>query len=321
MSFPQCAQCGSQNFRWVTMRRTVPVDVFQCAQCGTALAEEDWVAPIMPLLPTSCMNCGDRRENGVCVGCGLTRQEDMQVHDELRQVVGPSSTMLAAAREASRQGRRLMALKLATAAAALNEEGEGDVARALRVWLLSAIGENISALEDGKAWIEHHPDPPSLAWASLGQQYQHQGFPGSAADAYAKALQKDPKQQVIRARRAQILLAMTRDGQAYEEAGLVFDNGGDEQALNIALEVYEQMAEKYEKDLRDEETERLLNRAGAWTGRSAKLLVQRARLAAMGNNLAGAKRDLKAAKALDPSVDMSRVEELVRPQRSSWWRW
>jgi hypothetical protein len=303
------------------MRRSVPIDVFQCGDCNAPMAEEDWVAPVMPLLPSSCMNCGERREHGVCGSCGLTRQEDLQVHEELRQVVGAGTTLLAAAREASKQGRRLMALKLATAAAGTNEQGEGDVARALRVWLLAAIGENLSALEDGKAWVENHTDPPALAWASVGQQYQQQGFPGAAADAYAKSLQKDPRQQVIRARRAQLLLQMSRDGQAFEEAGQVFDLGGDQQAVATALGVYEQMAERFEKDLREEEVERLIKRAGVWVNQSAKMLVHRARISALANDLAAAKTDLKAARALDETVDITRVEVLVRPQRSSWWRW
>ena len=51
--------------------------------------------------------------------------------------------LLDAARKASREGRRLIALKLTTAAASTNEADNGDVARALRVWLLSAIGEYV----------------------------------------------------------------------------------------------------------------------------------------------------------------------------------
>lgn len=317
-----CPKCNSTSVRWVTMRRTVPVDVLQCQDCGNTLAEEDWIAPLLPMMPGRCTNCGERRERGVCVSCGLDQHEDLQVHDELRQVVAPRHNLLNAAREASRQGRRLMALKLATAAGAVNEEGQGDVARALRIWLLSAIGETQIALDDSKAWVEHSSDPSAIAWASLGQQYQHAGFPGSAADAYAKALLKDPRQVSIRARRAKILLDMRREGQATDEALTVFHSEPDDQAVQIALDVIEHLAEHYEKQFRDDEVERLIERIGAYADRSAKMLAHRARLAALNGDVGAARRDLKMARKIEPNLeDYERVERAIKPQRTSWWRW
>jgi tetratricopeptide (TPR) repeat protein len=320
---PRCPKCNSANIRWVTLRRQVPLDVLQCQDCNTALAEEDWVSPLLPLMANRCMNCGDRRERGVCVNCGLNQHEDMQVHQELRQVIAPNLNLLAAAREASRQGRRLMALKLATAAASTNEEGQGDVARALRIWLLAAIGENVVALEDGKAWVEYTKDPPAIAWASLGQQYQHAGFPGSAADAYGKALAKDGRQYAVRARRAQLLMGMRREGQASEEACMVFDSQqADDAAVQIAMEVVEELADRYEAQFRDDEIARLLTRTGPYTDRSAKLLTHRARLAALNGDTSAARRDLKLARKINPNLEAyERVERALKPQRTSWWRW
>jgi tetratricopeptide (TPR) repeat protein len=318
-----CQKCNSANVRWVTMRREVPVDILQCQDCGNTLAEEDWMAPLLPLVPGRCTNCGDQRKGGVCVNCGLDQHEDAQVHDELRQVIAPRQNLLNASREASRQGRRLIGLKLATAAAAFNEEGQGDVARALRVWLLAAIGEATPALEDCKAWVDQSPDPTAIAWASLGQQYQHSGFPGSAADAYGKALLKDPKQHVIRARRAQILMSMRREGQASDEALTTLEQPGvDDAAVQLALTVVEELAERYETQLRDDEVERCLERSGPHAERSPKLLAQRARIAAMNGDVASAKRDLKAARRLEPNLEAyDKVERLMKPQRTSWWRW
>jgi tetratricopeptide (TPR) repeat protein len=320
---PRCQKCGSSNFRWVTMRRDVPVDVLQCQDCGTSFAEEDWVPPLLPLIPGRCMNCGDQRVRGVCKNCGLDAHEDAQVHDELRQVIAPRMNLLGASREASRQGRRLIALKLATAAACTNEDGQVDVARGLRVWLLAAIGENQAALEDCKAWVEHTPDPPSIAWASLGQQYQHSGFPGSAADAFGKALLKEPKQHSVRARRAQILLGMRREGQASDEALAVLEaDEPDDQAVGMSLEVAEQLAERYESQLRDDEVELILKRSVRYVDRSPKLLAQRARLNAMKGDMAAAKKDLKMARRLDPNLEAyAKVEKIMSPQRTSWWRW
>ena len=317
-----CSKCGSTELRWVTLRHQVPVDVLQCQRCSNAEVEEDWVVPLMPLVAGRCMNCGGNRQADVCQNCGLSRPDDDQVHDELRQLIAPTHNLLNAARAASRFGRRLIALKLATAAAAKNVDDQGDVARALRVWLLSAIGESTAALEDAKAWVEQSPNPSHLAWASLGQQQQHAGFPGSAADAYLKALQKDPKQHRLRAARSAILMQMNREGQAAEEACQVFEARADDHSIAIALQVAEKLCYEMESAFRDDEISRLLARAGAYVDRSAHMLAHRARLAALNGDESGARKDLKKARRINPDLEIyERIELQVKPQRNSWWRW
>ncbi|MEZ4237955.1 MAG: hypothetical protein R3F59_17785 [Myxococcota bacterium] len=320
-----CPKCGSTDLRWLTLRKgRIPVDVLQCQSCSIGVAEEDWVAPLSPLIPGRCWNCGERRDFDACANCGLTREEDVQVHDELRMMIGGDSTHLDAARTASRNGRRLLALKLATAAAALNEEGNAEVARALRIWLLSAIGEPTSALDDAKAWVEHTADPSALAWASYGQQLQNAAHPGSAADAYEKSLKKNPKQHNIRARRAQLLLELGRGGQALDEAVRVLSTDGlDDPTFQIAATVAEALCEQFEDQYRDDEIARLLDLADQYVPRSAVLLAHRARVRSQQGDPAAGKRDLRAARKLDPSLTQlyDRVEKAMKPARSSWWRW
>jgi tetratricopeptide (TPR) repeat protein len=298
------------------------VDVLQCQSCGTAVAEEDWMAPLRPLLPGRCWNCGDRRDFDNCVNCGLSKHEDVQVHDELRFMVDPHASLLDAARTASRIGRRLLALKLSTAAAATNENGQGEVARALRIWLLGAVGEPVSSLEDAEKWVETQQDPSALAWASYGQQLQAAASPGGAADAYEKSLRKNPKQHNIRARRAQLLLELRRGGQALDEAVKVFQaEPEDEATIGIACAVAEKLCDDFEQQLRDDEIHRLIDQAGDHIERSPKLLGHRARLAALQGDATNAKRDLKAARKLDPELEIyERVERALKPSRS-WWRW
>ena len=216
-----------------------------------------------------------------------------------------------------------MALKLATAAAAYNEEDKAETARALRVWLLSAIGEPQHALEDAKAWVENTQDASAMAWASYGQQLQHGAFPGTAAEAYHRTLLKDPYQHTIRAKRAQILLQLHREGQALDEMLRVFDNAkDDETAIKIAIEVAEELSNMFEKQNRDDEVARLLERGDEFVGGSAVLLAHRARLAAMAGDSSTAKRDLKRARKLNPELDIyERVELAMKPARGSWWRW
>lgn len=318
-----CTSCGSPNLKWSTLRRVVPVDVLRCKECGTVNAEEDWLAPLLPMHDGRCINCGDRRANGVCGNCGLNPEEDQQVHDELRDMVAPIHDLINAARAATKQGRWLIALKLATAASVWSpQERHLHKARALRIWLLSAIGEPEAALDDARAWVEDTKDAPSVAWASLGQQQQHAGFAGSAAESYGKALGKDPDQATIRARRAALLMELRREGQAAEDACLVLENEADERTVEIALEVAEKLCDKFEAGFRDDEVQRIVERAGVHRERSAALLAHKARLAAMEGDDVTAKRELKKARRLQADLPLyERVERLIRPQRTSWWRW
>lgn len=320
---PTCPKCQSTELRWVTVRKHVPVDTLQCTTCGVATLEEDWTPPILPLFPDGCMNCGDQRDGETCPQCALRRDEDIEVHDELRAMISPDHGLFDASRIANRAGRRLMALKLATAAAASNENGRGEQARALRVWLLAAIGEATAALEDAKAWVESSGDASALAWASYGQQLQANAFPGAAADAYVKALKKDPSQVVLRAKRAQILMQMHREGQAIDEAIRVFEfQGADDPSIAIVLKVAEDLCDLFESQLRDEEIERMLDKADPYVARSAMLLAHRARLAGKAGDTSAAKRDLKAARRLNPELPIyERVERAMKPAQSSWWRW
>ena len=280
------------------------------------------MAPLLPLLPGRCMNCGDRRTDGQCGTCGLSAEEDAMVHDELRMMVSPDHDLFDAARMANKYGRRLMALKLATAAA--HEDSErGHQAHALRIWLLNAVGEPQAAVDDARGWCESTPNPPALAWASYGAQLEQGAYPGAAADAYKKALEIQPRQFLIRAKRARLLMDMRREGQAIEEVTTVLKYGGDDpKAIEVAMAVAEGLCDQFETQLRNDEIDRLLDFAKDHVAKSARLLAHRARLAAVNGDTSGAKKDLKKARRLDPELEIyERVERAIRPARSSWWRW
>ena len=179
-----------------------------------------------------------------------------------------------------------------------------------------------AALDDARAWVENLKEAPSVAWASLGQQQQHAGFSGAAAESYGKALAQDPTQATIRARRSVLLMELGREGQAAEDACLVLENEADERTLEIAIEVAEKLCDKFESAFRDDEVQRIVERAGVHAEQSAVLLAHKARLAAMEGDDVTAKRELKKARRLQPDLPLyERVERLVRPQRTSWWRW
>jgi tetratricopeptide (TPR) repeat protein len=303
------------------VRRQVPIDVLQCQTCGVAILEEDWFPPLVAMVPGRCMNCGDKRDFDNCVNCGLTREEDAQVHDELRFMIAPDQNLLEAARTAVRVGRNLIALKLATAAASLNEDNQGDIARALRIWLLGRLSDPALALEDARAWVENIPDPSAMAWATYGQQLQAE-FPGAAAEAYDKALKKDRSQHQLRARRAHLLMLLHREGQAYDEVCRVLEMQLDESTLNLALATAERLVDLFENEKRDDEIDRLIDRAGDNVEKSAVLLAHRSRLYALAGDTASAKVDLKKARKINPELPVyERVERAMKGGRTSWWRW
>ena len=315
-----CPRCQSERLRWRTLRRGVHVDVLACDDCSAVIAEEDWMAPLMPLLPGRCMNCGARREQGVCSNCNLHRDEDLQVHDELRMHIDPELDLLHASRRASQSGRRLIALKLATACAATEEPPAGETARGLRVWLLSALGESKWALQDAQAWVEYSMEPSAMAYASYGQQLQHNAFPGAAADAYQKAIRLDPSQVRIRAARTSLLLDMGRNGQAMDEVCALFERDCDPKTMETVVSVAEKLCNKFEQERRDDAVARVLQFARNNTLRSAVLLGHRARLSALNGDRRQAKQDLKQAQSLVPELELyERVREVLRNSASSSW--
>ena len=95
-----------------------------------------------------------------------------------------------------------------------------------------------------------------------------------------------------------------------------------DRALEMALEVASELCDKFEAGHRDDEIARLMERAAGFVERSPHLLGHRARLAASEGDTVAAKRDLKRAKRLEARLPVyERVEKLLKPQRSSWWRW
>jgi tetratricopeptide (TPR) repeat protein len=299
------------------------VDVLLCQQCGTPQLEEDWTVPARTLKPGRCINCGEGRVDDVCQGCGLSKTEDLEVHYELRDLIDPQASLLNAAREASKLGRRVLALKLATMATSLDENHKKDTAWALRIWLLSAVGEPKPALEDARWWVEGTPDPPAVAWASFGQQLEHQGYKGAAADAYSKAIEMDDTQMILRARRARLLITMGREGTALREIARIFrDKKSDADTLEVAVEVAEHLCYAFEKKGHESEIEYLLDHGGPIIERSPVLLAYRARRFAIAGDIDRARRTLKAAKAMEPDLSIyERVQASIRPARSSWWKW
>ncbi len=319
-----CPKCNSNRVAWSSTKGHVPADVLSCQDCQTVVETEDWVSPVAPLYPGRCVNCGARFDVDKCVNCELTRKEVVQVHFELRGLVPGQATFHDAAKEAARIGRRVLALKLATAGAASNEAGRGVQCRAMRIWLLQALGHTDDALLDARAWVETTPDPPGLAWAIYGQQLQQSDNKGGASDAYGNALRKDEAQHALRAKRARLLLDLRREGQACDEAVRLIEMKADDASLTVAVTILEELCDAHEKRYRDDEVGRMLDLTGDQIERSARLMAHRARIFGAQGDYAQAKKWLKKAQTVLADLDIyARVlttdSEDSGTERKGWW--
>lgn len=199
------------------------------------LAEEDWQVPALPPTAEACRNCGEARTGGVCTGCGLSAAEDAQVHEELRALIDPSLDLLGAAQAAAEAGRRLLALKLASAA--LADGQRTALARLLRLDLLQELGLLDLAAQDCRRWTQGEGARDPLAWSIQGEVSMALGRPSEALEGFDRALALDPEQPVVRARLAAVLLALDRYAQAREEAARVLREQREGPAVPVAREV------------------------------------------------------------------------------------
>lgn len=308
--------------KWGVSRGQVLADILLCSKCGHKEHIEDWSAPIVPISATSCCNCGSNRHDETCEYCGLSAQEDKEVHLELRDLIAPGRDFLSTARHANKMGRRLIALKLSTAAVLFGEPTRIEAARALRVWLLSAVGEEKAALKDAKMWVEQSAKPTQLAWGSLGQQCEHQKLFGDAVEAYRNALKVDPQQHLIRGRLAKLLLDQNREGQAINEVHFICEATTEEKFIQPLLPVVVQMLEKLEERDSLDESAKLLRLVGESIKKSPHLLAHAARINALAGKNKEAAKQLKLAQKLEPGLPIyARVESMLSPTQTSWRKW
>lgn len=167
-----------------------------CPDTGVAVAVERWRAPLAPLMPGGCANCGGLRDpSGLCVGCGLASGEDATLHHEMASSLG-CATLCEAAEKASREGAHVLALKLATAA--FQHDAAGPRARLLRLReLVHADASELAAQEAGD-WVGEAGSPIPAITETLSRA----GSRNAAIHVIDRALSnsKDPTLLLLRAR-------------------------------------------------------------------------------------------------------------------------
>ena len=311
-----CPDC-QETLHWDTrLVQKQLVDVFICDRCGYTKASEDWQLPLEPPRRGTCRNCGGSRRSSVCSVCGLTTTEDAEVHDDLRMLIDPEQDLLTCAGLAAEAGRKLIALKLATAA--IHENGS-TVARLLRVSLLHDLGEIEVARSDCRWWTQEEPDN-GAAWAAYGETLLANLDHAEALKAFLRTLELSPEDHLTRARLALRLLQAERFAQAREHAECVLASERTGEARDIALEVLLRYAR------------RLLEQGDAVAVRevieplevtaSARLVAIQAWLHWKAGRLDDAHAALGAARTLDPEEALiDQVQKAVGKKRRSWLPW
>lgn len=322
----ECAQCQVGTLGWST--RTTggpPVDVYGCERCGAVLIEEDWEVPAHPPGPGSCRNCGGARVQGVCTACGLSETEDAQVHDELRRLVDPEADLLGAALTAAEAGRRLLALKLASAAQA---DGQDPArARLMRLDLLQELGLMEVAVQDCRVWVNATGGRDPLSWLVLAEALVALGRASEALEGLERSLALEPDQPAVRARLAGVLLGLSRYAMAREHALRVLLEPDAPPAHAMAREVMGQYLERLMAQDDQAAVQEHLEELDEHVRLDARLSCARAWLDLRLGQPRAAQLALERAQRLDrrcPQLPGLRaeLEALERRQKKPrWWDW
>lgn len=296
----------------------MPVDVYVCTRCSYTLASEDWHFPVEPPCPGTCRNCGGARRNSFCTVCGLTEREDAEVHDELRQLIDPGEDLLTCAGLAADGGRRLIAVKLATAAIHADRD---PVARLLRISLLQDLGELKVALSDCREWLRVEKTS-GTAWTVYGEILLANLMKAEANKAFLKALELSPDDHLTRARVALHMLQANRFAQARHHAEQVMGADVEGEAREMALDVLTRYCRRLQEQGDVTAVRQLVDQLDHEIMGNAALLAIVAWLRWKEGHIEDARTALREARKLDASEPL--VTALQKPlgiKRWSWWSW
>lgn len=304
-----CSACGRPALAWATRRvGGVAVDRLECGACQTVHAHEDWELPLRPIRPDSCWNCGGVRVHGRCHSCGLSEQEAEQVHWELADLIDPGQGLLRCAGVAAQQGRKVLALKLATAA--VHSGRHPAVSRLLRISLLQDLDEIQAALVDCQHWLRQDGGESGTAWTLLGELLDATGSSAQAIDAFETAVSLAPDDAGVRVRLAGHLMNHGRYGLARQHLERVFLLE-DPEATALARG----LVARYARRLMDQGDRRavdaLLDEVRAHVRHNGTLLAVLAWSLHQAGHTKQAQKALRMARELQPDLDL--LERLRQP--------
>lgn len=314
--------CTHAVSRWTTMEvRGRPQDVRRCVDCGKGLTMSPLHAPLRPIKAECCANCGAPRLRQAparrdpsdtvrvldlsqaearvprCTGCGKTRAEDLQLHRELLGKLGGGS-YLRASEAATELGRNVLALKLATAGYHFGVPEDRAVSRAARMETLMAMNKTGLAEREAREWFGEPGCPPFVA-SLLAEVLRRTGDAEEARRVLDQGLGRDPDDPVMRAERAELLLAAGELEPAAADARVALQ--GPRDTGNRALVVLREVMRRHLRAARTGPALATFESAGSTALEDAELCTLRAEVATALGTRVEIRRWLALALQNDPN--------------------
>lgn len=216
-------------------------DVYYCASCGHVHRSESYLLPLRFPFNDRCVTCGgDQRMIGPnqvrCTQCNTSGEEDFNVHKKYASL-HPSGDFREAAEALQREGRFVLALKLATAAVRWGPDP--NAAMALRISILESLNLYDNALDEAYEWVERQNGPP-MVWGLIANLEGALGNLSGAMQALDKGLKLEPDNAGWWADYAEIKLHVEdRQGAIQAARKGLTDPSVEQRCIDVLVEVGE----------------------------------------------------------------------------------
>ncbi|MBN2799362.1 MAG: hypothetical protein JXX28_09470 [Deltaproteobacteria bacterium] len=319
--------CPEMDLVWVQERDGEELaDVLKCLACGQVHTKESWLAPVEYDASKSCVNCGGSRMRGAmpgtpgaeCSHCGFTGEQDLHFHEHLKSSTPDLSFSEAAAVAFSAQ-RRILALKLATAAYRWDEEPERGLS--LRVRVLAELGYEDEALDEAVRWVRL--ESTSQSFLGLAAVQLELGATKEAVQTLRYGMHLAPEDLTLPAALAETLVVVKDFPGALEAAGLCVEQGAPKPILKRALAVIKDIASRYYGNGQFEDAAAGARYAGKYQDRIPELAWIQAQVATFVPNDAEATRWANTVLRVDPTHQgaLELLARLAIQEKKRGWLW
>lgn len=253
-----------------------------------------------------------------CGHCSMTAEADFALHQHLKSST-PDLTFTAAAALALRANRRVLALKLATAA--IRWEESPDSAWHTRILALSGMEFQDQAYEEAVRWVRREGSP--VAFSALARVQVEMAAPQEAIRTLQYALTQSPEEPLLWAELAEHFYAVKDYPRALDAASRLIDKKIEKVLTKRALRVIQDAASGYYRHGQFDDAAAAAAIAGRYQERIADLAWIRAHVATFRPNDAETLRWAQVVLKLDPhhSDALALVARLTIQEKKRGWLW
>ncbi len=313
------------NSVWVTMRvQGLPTEILRDRTTRKPLRMARLKVPLAPLKIGHCANCGGERKLTVtmiapgedtdtsprCQECGISLRADHRFHLNMARRF-QSEDYLEAAEGASEQGRKVVALKLVTAA--WHWGSTPELARSIRLDRLRDLGEEDLGEREAREWFQEDNAPGWVA-SLLVDLLLRRGSQDEAAEVLDEGILRDPRDRMLRLERAELLEEQGKRDAAIEDAVTVL--GRNDRMAREAMGITQRIAAHWLHEGSPEKALRIFQLAAPESHRNAEMSFLRGCIEqAIGEN-AEVRRWMTHALNLDPhheraAMELDKVESVM----------